>query len=128
MTDVATLQGFLSPSGEFYECDTYGHCQLAKQLMKTLYTYSDDAIKTMCHENVLLKHGWICIRARDIYKSAFDENKDYLSISNEQQNWFEVNYNNLTKYQNSDAYEIVKDFGNIRQYRKAIKSAEGDAH
>lgn len=122
MPDVATLQGFLSPSGEFYECDTYGHCELAKQIIKSMNRYSVDAIKTMCHENVLLKHGWVCVRARDVYKSAFDENKNYLPISNEQQSWFEANYNNLTKYQNSDIYEIVKDFGDIRHYRKAIKS------
>ena len=47
MLDVATLQGFLSPSGEFYECDTYGHCELAKQIIKSMNRYSVDAIKTM---------------------------------------------------------------------------------
>ena len=67
MPDVATLQGFLSPSGEFYECDTYGHCELAKQIIKSLNRYSADAIKTMCHENVLLKQGWVCIRSRDVF-------------------------------------------------------------
>lgn len=123
MTDVTKIQGFLAPSGEFHECDTYGHCQLAKQIIKSLNMYSDDAVRTMCHENVLLKLGWICVRARDIYKSTFDDSKNYLYISNEQQKWLEDNYQDLTKYQNSDVYEIVKDFGDIHHYRKAIKSA-----
>lgn len=51
--------GWLSPSGDFYECEEYDHIWKAKQLIKTYgYNYNE---KSEWADDVIMSHGWVHI-------------------------------------------------------------------
>lgn len=66
--------GFLSPSGDFYKCESWGHQSLATQLIDVLhieaiYDYKNGIVSD---EDILLEKGYICLRARDAFRSEWN--------------------------------------------------------
>ena len=53
-------QGWLSPTGEFYECASYDHLELAKELSRPIRVY-DLNIEYTEPDDLLLANGWVYI-------------------------------------------------------------------
>lgn len=52
------MTGFLSPEGEFYQCNTYGHITLADDILKEKYNIEANlSVEELC------SHGWVVIQA-----------------------------------------------------------------
>lgn len=60
--------GFLSPEGQFYECESYGHLGKVKEICTSLFNKSFPHI--VAYEDCLLENGFVVIQARSIYKSV----------------------------------------------------------
>ena len=67
------MKGYLSPMGYLYPCESYGHLSLATEICESIY---DLELGELDSEEYLLKNGFICIRARDMF---FEKNKDKLN-------------------------------------------------
>lgn len=59
--------GYLSPSGEFYKCESYEHMYYSEQLCEEIYPY--EVARDIFAEDYLLSKGWIVFRARDVYNN-----------------------------------------------------------
>lgn len=85
--------GILSPNGNFIECESYEHLDLAKEIAEKLnseYSYKNG----IACEKYLQKMGYIIVRARDVYGliGYLDDNDKMIYLSDAQKKWLEDNY------------------------------------
>lgn len=85
--------GILSPNGNFIECKSYEHLNLAKKIAEKLnskYSHKSD----LACEEFLQKLGYVIIRAHDVYGliGYLDDDDKVIHLSNEQKKWLEANY------------------------------------
>ena len=58
------MNGFLSPQGDYYECENTPHIKKAMELLNSIYHIN--AKNGVEAEEYLFKHNWIAIREGDI--------------------------------------------------------------
>lgn len=112
------LVGILSPDGEFYECEPYGHMTLSRWIceekgisLNGLYGLAEDA---------LLKNNYIVFRAKDCYKSFWNEKGCRIYVTEQQLKFILSNKGNWNNdSQALDVLDILKDDGLLREYGKA---------
>ena len=93
--------GYLSPRGELFECPSWGHLQLAKELCKEIFCTE---LKTDVEcEKYLLNSGFLCIQMFDIL------GKENLTITQSQKNWLEDQYIGMNNSQREGADNIIKN-------------------
>ena len=59
--------GWLSPSGEFIECEPRNHLSIADDIAQNLNISNADC----CSDDVLLEHGWIRISILSFFERGF---------------------------------------------------------
>lgn len=103
--------GWLSPEGNFYQCENGGHQELAYELLTAFYTADDDDWQHYCDcSNELHDRGWIDVN----YGGALTKLKRgdlYYKITKQQKDIIEklISYNiNDTKY-TMGLKEFLKD-------------------
>jgi hypothetical protein len=78
-------------------------------------------------EDKLLINGWICIRVGDVYKKVWDNERNILFITEEQQDFFEKHKNDFNARQLADIEMLLKDFGNLYKYHNDKQELKGGA-
>lgn len=96
--------GFLSPSGEFIECNSWEHTSVAGVICLQAYDIDKCGIQA---EDYILSKGYLVIRARDVYMSYWDTNGCGKTLSKEQLNWILENKNNFNEMQKEDINDIL---------------------
>lgn len=88
--------GILSPDGNFIECESYEHLDLAKEIAKKLNSEYSHKSGLDCEE-YLQKLGYVVVRARDVYGliGYLDDNGKFIYLSDKQKKWLEDNYDNF---------------------------------
>ena len=89
------MKGYLSPMGYLYPCESYGHLSLATEICESIY---DLELGELDSEEYLLKNGFICIRARDMFMS-FNARENKNRITEHQFDFFEKNKDKLNDMQ-----------------------------
>ncbi|MBE6767365.1 MAG: hypothetical protein E7549_00465 [Ruminococcaceae bacterium] len=108
-----SIIGFLDKAGNLYPCSSYGHISAADEIVKALKIDKGYRLG----EDILLKNGWICIRAGDVYKAVFDGEANILFITPEQQEFFAKHKADFNERQLADIERLSKDFGELYKYR-----------
>ena len=97
------LCGFLSPSGEYIECESYEHLDVATQLVNKFYP--DCKIKNRIEaENKLFNEGYIELNSRGASFRFFVNHKER-TLSDKQVAFLEEN---LTNTNNDDQLNEIK--------------------
>ena len=79
------MLGFVSPEGEFYECNFFEHIKLADELLEKVYKQqSNNPVDNLC------KRGWIVIQSSFI-GFAGDDAYNTPQLTKEQKRWLEEN-------------------------------------
>lgn len=108
--------GFLDPEGTLYPCPRWGHTSKAEQIITELNIDRTSRFGTC--EDELLKRGWICIRSSDVYKIAYDDNRNVLFITDKQQEFFENHKDEFNICQIVDIEKLLGDFGKLYEWHK----------
>lgn len=85
------ISGYLSPNGTFYNAPYWGHMSVAQQIAEYNNYYNPCELP----ENTILSHGYICVRAQDIYKACYSNTEEILNLTPAQQEWLQSHYENL---------------------------------
>ena len=81
--------GYLSPSGQFYICEYWGHGSLALRICRNIHKINTDLLTPIQAETYLFNLGYLCIRSRDIsythycskkYSDSICVNKSVINI------------------------------------------------
>lgn len=84
------MYGFVSPDGQFHECEYGGHIMLALELLKAFYGLSsNNPVDLLC------SHGWIAVQASFV-GFAGDDIRHSPSITAAQRQWIEENEGELS--------------------------------
>ena len=110
------ISGFLAPDGTFHSCPSFCHMSLADKLVARLNLRKEKPYEIS--EDILLKHGYICIRASDVYKAAYGYDRKVLLITDEQQAFFEKHIEEFWDRQLADIDSLLRDFGKMRERRE----------
>lgn len=116
------ISGFLDKDGVLYPCPSYAHMSLAETLVEK-FNIENQTETYSLPEDMLLRNGWICIRARDVYKAVMDNEKNILFITPKQQEFFSKHKADFNESQLADIERLLKDFGELYKYRQ--KEREG---
>lgn len=88
------IMGFLSPTGEYFECDRYGHIPLADELLKEMFNKKSisSPVESLC------KHGFVVIQD---YFVGFQSNDifDTPKLTYEQLDWLRKHSGEFTHSQ-----------------------------
>lgn len=68
--DNKNFTGWLSPYGDFIECESYEHLNKAEEIAETNYSLSDDEHA----DDVLYAHGWASITIRTFLEHGISVN------------------------------------------------------
>lgn len=90
--------GWLSPTGEFYSCNQYGHISLADKLIRKYYLKSYSARYSV--DDFLIKINWIKLYEQGIGYNSYDYvHGKHEIFTNEQFEW--LSNSDLSPIQNS---------------------------
>lgn len=67
--------GYLSPSGQMYVCDYFGHLELARKICNTYEKPFIELMNSSDCELYLLDIGYVCIRSRSVEYRPFTTRK-----------------------------------------------------
>ena len=84
--------GYLAPDGTLFECESWEHLDLAERMVEKL-TDRPFANRLQA-EDYLLDHGFVAVRARDVYARlgyVNDDNK-FHHLTEEQRQWLTDHY------------------------------------
>lgn len=96
------LCGYLSPKGEYFECDSYGHMDLAKELAETFF--DQPYLSGVKAEDLLFENGYVCFTGRG---ASFRFNPfEGVCLSDKQRTFIE---DNLPHANNEDQASELKD-------------------
>lgn len=122
--------GYLSPEGDFYECFTFGHLDLAKTIVNNLkYAYGEsvELLTSIEAESYLLDLGWVCIRRNDIghinfcskkYQEYFNSKKPLINILSDRQLKF---LNDIKDWNNLDQLDSATNVMSLdNMWRNAL--------
>ena len=98
--------GFLSPDGEFIECESWEHTSKASEICESKYSAELSGIQA---EDYILAKGFLVIRARDVYMSFWDEKKAFKYLSDKQIEWLSSHTDELNNMQKEDLNDILLD-------------------
>lgn len=117
------ISGFLNKDGVLYPCPSYAHMSLAEELVDKFNMAKVEG----CYlpEDILLKNGWICIRAGDVYKSVYDKEQNVLFITEKQQGFFARHKDEFNTRQLADIEMLLKEFGLLYKFHNTEKSKGG---
>ena len=76
------ISGYLSPEGIFYNAPYWSHLSTAQRIVEDNGWFSDNSRDLP--EDILLKKGFVCIRNRDMYKIARNDQETILEITTAQ--------------------------------------------
>ena len=97
--------GFLSPNGEFYNCEPWCHLDTAavicSQFYGKIFPFRDEA------ENYLLQKGYLELRQKDSFMSMFDEKGESIFLSKKQIKFLTDNVQKLSVKQKADLSELL---------------------
>ena len=112
------LSGYLFPDGTFYNAPSYSHMSVAQQIAEHNSYYNPWELP----EDTILSRGYICIRARDIYKACFSntDTEEILNLTSAQQEWLQNHYEEFTSSQKLCCDRMIKDFGDPFKFTKEV--------
>lgn len=116
------ISGFLDTNGVLYPCPSYAHMSMAEELVEEFNMEKVEGCPLP--EDILLINGWICIRARDVYKKVYDNEKNILFITEKQQEFFKNHKTYFNTRQLADVEMLLKDFGKLYKYHTADTPTE----
>lgn len=97
--------GFLSPDGEFYNCEPWCHLDAAKVICSQVYNkrfpFKDEA------ENYLLQKGYLELRQKDSFMAIFDTKGEFIFLSKKQIKFLTDNVQKLSVKQKADLSELL---------------------
>ena len=117
--------GFLDPKGKLHPCCKWEHVSKARELVDKYANQLHRTDKYEFCEDVLLKNGWICFRAGDVYKGIYDHDRKVLFITEEQMCFLEKNRQEFNLHQIADIEKMLRDFGDL--HRWCIDDSKEDA-
>ena len=105
--------GILSPTGEFYPCESFDHLILAKEIADKIRTEQNLPliINMVDCEDYLQKLGYIIIKARDVFGRVgwLDDNKQIIRMTKKQKDWLEKYYQYFGKAKQECVDELIKN-------------------
>ena len=110
------LSGYLSPEGTFHNAPSYSHMSVAQQIAEHNNYYNPYELP----EDTILSRGYICIRARDIYKACYSPTGEILNLTSVQQEWLQNHYEEFTSSQKLYCGNMIKNFGDWKKFRKEV--------
>lgn len=110
------ISGYLSPDGTFYNAPSYSHMPVAQQIAEHNNYYNPLELP----EDTILSRGYICIRARDIYKACYSNTEEILNLTPTQQEWLQNHYEEFTPGQKLYCTHMIEDFGDWDKFRKEV--------
>ena len=110
------LSGYLSPDGTFYNAPSYSHMSVAQQIAEHNNYYNPCELP----EDTILSRGYICIRARDIYKACYSPTGEILNLTSIQQEWLQNHYEEFTSNQKLCCDNMIKNFGDSFRFAKEV--------
>ena len=110
------LSGYLSPEGTFHNAPSYSHMSVAQQIAEHNNYYNPYELP----EDTILSRGYICIRARDIYKTCYSPTREILNLTSIQQEWLQNHYEEFTPDQKLCCDRMIKDFGDPFKFTKEV--------
>ena len=87
--------GYLAPDGTLFECESWEHLDLAEKMVEKLT--GKPTCAGLLAEDYLLDHGFVAVRARDVYARlgyVGDDNK-FHHLTDEQKKWLIDNYDSF---------------------------------
>lgn len=96
---MESIIGILSPNGDFYECEDYGHLYLSEKLCKDLYNLEFCRITQA--EDYLIKKGFIVFQARHVF------NRCYYKITDKQFEFIELHADKFNSMQQEDINSLL---------------------
>lgn len=108
------LSGYLSPEGTFHNAPSYSHMSVAQQIAEHNNCYNPLELP----EDTILSRGYICIRARDIYKGCYSPTGEILNLTPIQQEQLQNHYEEFTSSQKLCCDRMIKDFGDLFKFAK----------
>lgn len=110
------LSGYLSPKGTFHNAPSYSHMSVAQEIAEHNNYYNPSELP----EDTILSRGYICIRARDIYKACYSPTGEILNLTPVQQEWLQNHYEEFTPNQKLCCDSMIKNFGDPFKFAKEI--------
>lgn len=110
------LTGYLSPEGTFYNAPSYSHMSVAQEIAEHNSYYNPLELP----EDTILSRGYICIRARDIYKACYSPTEEILNLTSAQQEWLQNHYEEFTSDQKLCCDNMIKNFGDSFRFAKEV--------
>lgn len=110
------LSGYLSPDGTFYNAPYYSHMSVAQEIAEHNNCYNPLELP----EDTILSRGYICIRARDIYKACYSPTEEILNLTSAQQEWLQTHYEEFTSGQKLCCDNMIKNFGDSFKFAKEV--------
>lgn len=102
--------GWLSPSGEFYPCNQYGHISLADTLVRKFYLKTYSARYSV--DEFLLKVNWLKLYDKGIGYNSYDyTHGKHKILTNAQFEW--LSNSNLSPIQNNIFSKLLELEGSI---------------
>lgn len=93
---MAQLYGFVSPEGEFFPCQEYGHVKLADRLVREKEIYG----MGITPEQILAKNGYMTVNQCMVGIDYFgDDFRKYKHLSDAQVHWIDCNMDRLSHLQ-----------------------------
>ena len=94
------MNGYLDTDGNFRACESYGHLELAYEIVNEEMNVTPYIWNTLDAENYLQKLGWIVVRTNDVYGLIGfpkDDNKDICyHLTDAQKKWLNEHYEEMT--------------------------------
>ena len=85
--------GYLTPEGILEECDSYEHCDKAREICESL---GQKFLTGVQAENYLLDKGYVVVRTRDVYaRLGYVHGDTFQHLTDAQRKWFEDNYDSF---------------------------------
>ena len=110
------ISGYLSPDGTFHNAPSYSHMSVAQQIAEHNNYYNPCELP----EDTILSRGYICIRARDIYKACYSPTEEILNLTSAQQEWLQNHYEEFTSIQKLCWDNMIKNFGDPFKFAKEV--------
>ena len=111
------ISGYLSPDGTFYNAPYWSHLSTAQHIVKDNNWFSENEVLA---EDILLKRGFICIRTRDMYKRARNDQGTILDITDAQQDWLQDHWAELNPDQRRDCKDMIETFGDPFTFARKV--------
>jgi hypothetical protein len=105
--------GFLTQEGKFIKCESWEHLDKAQEICEN--RYNKVILNRQEAEDYLLSLGYMVFRARDVYMSYWDSEKNFRHLSEQQLKWLTDNNDEFNDMQKEDLNDILLDQNNHKE-------------